>query len=306
MNLLIILLARCNAACHHCSENYGPHRAEALSKPDIFRLMEEAAAIDDGTPLEFDLTGGELFVNFKLLLEVVERGAMLGAKVSCVTNAYWARNLEVTTEKLSQLKRAGLSSLAVSVSRFHQRYIPLTHARRVLEIAGQLGLSTELKGAVTLSDLGPNGALEEWKRALDASMINIFPVLPQLRNGAELPEDEYYRQPGLPPQRCPGAALRIDFNGVATSCCAPGANESFLEVGNAHSMPLADIYRNFRENKCQRILRDYGPIYFARAAIVAGQGQRLRSGYAGPCDLCLHVRRDPELRSIAENACRGA
>jgi hypothetical protein len=301
MNLLLILFARCNASCDHCSESYGPHRREAMSKADIFRLMTEAAAIDDGTPLEFDITGGEPFVHFQLLLDVVTYGAELGAKVSCVTNGYWAKSPEVTTDKLLQLKQAGLDSLAVSVSRFHQRFVDLECAGRALEVAARLGIKTELKGAVTLTDIAPGGVLDQWKRTLDADMINIFPVLPQLRESAELPESEYYREPGLPEQKCPGAALRIDFNGVATSCCAPGSNESFLEVGNARSMSLADLYLRFRHNKRQSILREVGPIQFARAAIEAGFGERLRPSYAGPCDLCLHLRTDPDLRRIAEN-----
>lgn len=303
MNLLLMLLARCNASCGHCSEDHGPYRTEALRKDDIVRLMDEAAAIDDGEPLQFDLTGGEPFLDFELLTAIVAHGSRLGGTVSCVTNAFWARTPAITHSKLATLREAGLTGLAVSVSRFHQQFVPLQRARHALAIAAELGIETELKGAVTLRDLDVDGVRSEWQQTLSADLINIFPVLSQLRPGVTLPEDEYYREEGLPHHPCPGSAVRVDFNGTATSCCAPGSNESFLVIGDAHSMSLREIHRNFKERVKQKLLREVGPIHFARGAVAAGLGHHLRPRYAGPCDLCLHIRTDPELRRVAEQMC---
>ena len=306
MNLLLTLTARCNASCAHCSESFGPYRTEALRKDEICRLMSEAATIDDGRPLQFDLTGGEPFLDFELLTEVVAFGAQLGGSVSCVTNAYWARTSEIALSRLATLQQAGLDLLAVSVSRFHQQFVPVQRVQFVLAAAAELAIDVELKGAVTRADLAAGGTLQEWQRTLDADLINIFPVLPKLRDGACLPEEEYCRQAGLPLHRCPGAAVRIDHDGVATSCCAPGANDPFLAIGNARYMHLREIQQNFSRGARQQILREIGPIHFARGAIAAGLGDRLRDAYAGPCDLCLHVRSDPQLLSVAVEMSRVA
>lgn len=300
MNLAIVLLARCNASCTHCSENYGPRRSESLRKEDIFRLMDEAAAIDDGLPLRFDITGGEPFLDFELLTAVIAYGARLGGSLSCVTNAIWAVTAERSLSKLTILRNAGLASLAVSVSRFHQQFVPLDRVRHALSSARTLGMYTELKGAVTKADLEATGSLATWQKTLDADNINIFPVLPQLRQDAVLPDDEYYREDGLPLQKCPGAVVCVGASGKVSSCCAPGFGSSFLTIGDALAMPLADIHRNFRERGKQRILREAGPIRFAVGAIAAGLGTHLRSAYAGPCDLCLHIGTNEELRAVAE------
>jgi hypothetical protein len=300
LNLGIILTARCNASCTHCSKNYGPYRKEALSRATILRLMDEAAAIRDGDPLTFDLTGGEPFLDFELLLDVVAHGANLDAQISCVTNAYWAVTNEIAEEKLTKLLKAGLTSLSVSVSRFHQRFVPLRRARRALDIATRLGIATELKGAVTTPDLEAGGALSEWKESLDADKINIFPVLPRLREGATLPEDQYYREPGLPKQRCPGEVVCVYTDGIARSCCGPGVSGPFLALGDTKLTPLAEINRRFLQRGKQRLLREQGPIYFANHAIAAGLSYRLRDAYAGPCDLCSHISSDPELSKVAD------
>lgn len=300
MILGLILGARCNASCAHCSKSYGPYRTESLDRATALRLMDEAADIDDGGPLYFRLTGGEPFLDFEFLLEVVRHGAALGGEVSCVTNAYWAHSDERALQKLTVLRDAGLSALAVSVSQYHQQYVPLQRVRRALATASALGIQTELKGAIIQSDLKSGGLLEEWKRTLDADVINIFPVLPCLREGAELPDEEYYREPGLPHQACPGEVITVADDGIARSCCSPGTPDDFLNIADTTTVPLAEIARRLGESGRHRILRETGPIGFANAVIAEGFGHRLRNAYAGPCDLCWHIRSDPEMRRIAE------
>jgi MoaA/NifB/PqqE/SkfB family radical SAM enzyme len=263
--------------------------------------MTEAAAVDDGESLAFMFTGGEPFLDFDFLRELVTHGAGLGGKVSCVTNAYWAHTDAGTAEKLTVLRDAGLTALAVSVSRFHRLYVPLHRASRALRIARELGIRTELKGVVTKQEMAEHGMLEEWKNSLDADVIHIFPVLPSLREGGVLPEDEYYREPGIPSDPCPGEVLTIYYDGVARSCCFPAPTDQFLTIGHVGSQPLTDVIRQMRESTTQRILRERGPIHFANAAVAAGLGHRLRSSYAGVCDLCTHIREDAGLRRVAES-----
>ncbi len=306
MRLGIVLTAHCNASCSHCSKNHGPYRTEQLSRETIFRLMDEAAAIKDGEALAFDLTGGEPFVDFELLVAVVAHGTRLGAPVSCVSNGFWARDDAVATQKLTQLKDAGLTSLSISVSRFHQEFVPLQRARRALAIATRLGIRTGLKGAVIRSDLAKGGSLEAWRASIEAERISIFPVLPYLRQSETLPDDEYYRERGLPFQRCPSKGICVDFDGLVRSCCTLVTGDTFLVVGDAQRMPLGEIHSTARHAGKQRILRESGPIGFARGAIAAGLGHRLRKAYAGPCDLCLHIQSDPHLRQVAESMASAA
>jgi Radical SAM superfamily len=300
MRLGIVLTARCNASCVHCSKSYGPYRTEQLGLDAIHRLMDQAAKIEDDVPLSFELTGGEPFVDFERLVSVVGHGARLGGTVTCVTNGFWARNDAEARTKLTTLRDAGLTLLAVSVSRFHQEFVPLQRVGRALAMAGELGIRTTLKGAVVKSDLVPGGALDTWKDVLDADRITIFPVLPYLRDDQVLPEEEYYRERGLPMHRCPGDAVCVDFDGVARSCCTMRADDDFLVIGDARREPLEEIYATFRNAGKQRILRESGPIEFARGAIAAGLGHHLKKAYAGPCDLCLHIQAEPQLRQVAE------
>lgn len=300
MEIALVLSSRCNALCDHCTTSCGPRARQTLSDDEVARVMSEAARIDDGIPLAFHLTGGEPFLDFERLVSTVSRGARLNARVSVVTNAFWAKSEIVARQKLAALIEAGLSLLGVSVSRFHLRYVPLENARIALKVAGELKLPTELKGAVTMSDLAPDGLLAEWRDQLDADRINIFPVLPYLRDGTSLPESEYYREDGLPPHRCPSEMLCVESDGSARSCCGSGVSGSFLGLGSVRDDAVSTLRGRLEQSGRQRILREKGPIAFAQGAIEAGLGNLLRSGYAGPCDLCAHVASDPQLRRVAE------
>ncbi len=300
MRLSIIMTARCNALCAHCSHGYGPRRTDQIATDQILKLMDEAAEIHDEQPLMFFLTGGEPFISFKRLERIVHHGAQLGGEVYCVTNAFWARNDEVTKERLTSLQVAGLTGLSVSASRFHQEFMPLENATRALRIARELGLFTEFKGAVTQPDYQSDGVMGTWKAQIQADLIGIFPVLPYLREGESVDSLQYISVEGLPSQQCPAETVTIDSRGGARSCCTPGPLDEFLSLGHIQQDSLAAIAERFRNSGRQRVLRERGPIYFACGAIGQGLAGRLRTHYAGPCDLCVHIRTDPQLRRVAE------
>jgi pyruvate-formate lyase-activating enzyme len=304
MRFGFLVTARCNAACSHCTTSCGPHATTALSRPKILALMDEAAALwrkhhVDGEELQFSISGGEPFLDFPLLLDIVAHGARLGAWVGCVTNGSWATSDLRAREKLGKLKAAGLRALAVSTSRFHREYVATTRVELALRIAGELGLHTTLKCATVKSD---GASLRNWARSAGAKALEVFPVVPYLREGARLPEREYIRRRALPRGRCPAPTITIREDGTAYTCCMPGGFVDFLALGSVHDVPLERVYDRFYLQGKQQALRHKGPIHFARAVIAAGEGHRLRASYESACDLCAHVASDPTMAAVAERA----
>ncbi len=299
MKLGLILTTRCNASCSHCSTSCGPRRTESLPRAKIFSLMEEAAALAAGQPLEFPLSGGEPFLDFELLLAIAAYGRQLGASVTCVTNGYWASSAVQARQRLSAVKEAGLAALAVSTGRFHQQFVKLERVERVLGAARDVGLRCTLKYVRTGSDPQDEAAVAAWARAAGADEVQDFSVLPYLSAGARLPEAEYLRSPGLPEGRCPVPIITVREDGEAFTCCSPGALTDLLALGNTQQRSLAQIHDRYYLGGTQQLLREHGPVHFARAAQAQGQGHRLREGYASICDLCAHIASDPALAQVA-------
>lgn len=304
MKLALMYSARCNASCTHCSTSCGPQRTENLGRDKILALMDEAAALSQrgNEPLKFGITGGEPFLDFELLCQIVAHGKQLGAEMGCVSNAYWASSDEKAVQLLGRLQQDGLRVLSLSYSRFHQVYVKAQRVERALRIGSALGLQCDLKLIRSRSDAEDEDTLRDWALAAGAHRVEIFSVLPHLRAGAQLPEREYSRRLGLPAAPCPGTLTTVDWNGEAYMCAMPGAFSGYFSLGNVQRTALEQIQERSCLGGKPRILRSQGPIYFARDIQKQGLGHRLRPAYTSVCELCTHIGSDPELSGIAEKS----
>lgn len=302
MRLTFMVTARCNASCGHCGTDCGPSREESLSKDRIIRLMDEAAALANGEPLHFGLTGGEVFLDLALLLDLVRHGKSLGAWMGCVSNASWATSDERALPILEALAAAGLRSLNVSTSVFHREFVPASRVERALRLARQVGIDGVLKVVRLASDPMDDEAIRAWGTTMGASRVQVFPLFPHLRTGRRVEEPEYVRSPGIPDDRCPSMQITVDWNGEAYNCCTPGGFQPFYSLGNTATTPLPTVRHRFFQDGKRQILRQSGPAYFAKAIAERGLAGRLRGSYAGICDLCTHIATDPVLASAADEA----
>ncbi|HUR41584.1 MAG TPA: radical SAM protein [Verrucomicrobiae bacterium] len=299
MILALILGTRCNAACGHCSTSCGPTRTEVMAEETIVRLMGEAAAASTGEPLKFALSGGEPFLDLPMLLRVIAHGHRLGGEVTCVSNGYWATSPEKARSVLQSVKGAGLTKLGLSASRFHQEFVKLKRVERALAAGREVGLHCTVKYARPASDPLDEEAIRAWALAAGANEVQIFAVMPHLRAGLTLPEAEYERTEGIPTGTCPAAIFTVRENGDAFTCCTPGSDIPFFSLGNANEARFDELLDRYYAGGVQQILRDEGPIHFARAAAARGLANRLRPSYADVCDLCTHIANDPQLAAVA-------
>ena len=307
MFLALIITARCNAACTHCSTSCGPRRHESLPREKILSLMDEAAALapHDGTgELAFGISGGEPFLDFKLLRDVVAHGKCLGAQISCVSNGYWATSDQKARELLGQLQDAGLDSLAISTSRFHEEFVKRRRVERALRAASALGIDCQLKYVRTRSDTEDDAAIESWARSAGADQVQIMTLLPALREGARLADDEYPRGEALPAGPCPAPVMTVMESGEAYTCCTPGAFNRFFSLGNVHQSSLRRVSDRFHVGGKQQILRAQGPAAFVAEIQRRGHGARLRPAYGDVCELCTHIGQDPVMAAVAEDVAR--
>jgi hypothetical protein len=249
----------------------------------------------------FGLSGGEAFLDLEQLVNVIRHGVGLGATVTCVTNAYWATSDSKAQAIVARVREAGLTHLAASTSQYHQRFIPIERVKRALSAARAVGINTLLKVVYSAPDQ-QEGLIQQWANFVGADALQAFPVVPYLRQGGELPSDHYVRDPGLPKGPCPSPVLTVREDGAAFNCCTPGGFEALLQVGNVFDHSLDTLVDRYQFDPTFQVLRERGPIHFARHAIKNGEGGRLRSAYADVCDLCAHVASDPTLAKLARES----
>ncbi len=84
-------------------------------------------------------TGGEPFLNYPLLLKAVEMAEELGIPSTFVeTNCFWCKNDDVTREKLTGLKKAGLKGILISVNPFYAEYVPFERTDRCIQVSQEV------------------------------------------------------------------------------------------------------------------------------------------------------------------------
>ena len=142
----LMLSYKCPAECRHCMyacsskwpgdwitvdqlEQYLPQLAEVF-KPSPYG--RQYMSLNHG--LHF--SGGEPFLNFKLLLKAVEIAETLEIPSTFVeTNCFWCKADELTRERLEALKEKGLKGILISVNPFYTEYVPFERTDRCIRIS---------------------------------------------------------------------------------------------------------------------------------------------------------------------------
>ena len=85
--------------------------------------------------------GGEPFLNLGGLVRVLEIAQQVGMAIEYVeTNSSWFMDVDSAVEILAQLQKKGVSTLLISISPFHNEYIPFFKVKGVMAACRKIGM----------------------------------------------------------------------------------------------------------------------------------------------------------------------
>ncbi len=122
----------CTSKCKHCLYACSPawekrHIDAETTEQNILKIKSLGCS-------SIHVGGGEPFLNVNGLRMVVETAYALGVHIEYVeTNSSWYRDQISAGEILSSLRDRGLSTLLISISPFHNEYIPFYKVKGVIE-----------------------------------------------------------------------------------------------------------------------------------------------------------------------------
>ncbi len=132
----LILSYQCTNECKHCLYCSSPKWNEWISKEDLHQIIESLSQYDF---YGLHLAGGEPFIKYDILLNAVELCNKYDIPLEYVeTNCYWCIKKNEVYKKLTELKKAGLPGILISISPFHNEFIPLSRALLCLEVAEEV------------------------------------------------------------------------------------------------------------------------------------------------------------------------
>ena len=240
-------------------------------------------------------TGGEPLLYYNEIVPLIRQGKELGLGVSLVTGAGWVNTAKphIARERIFGIKQAGLDSLVVSWDAYHEEFSPSENALLLLELAGEAGLSVQVRGV--MSSDGPSPRIEQ-------TLINInvkYQKVKILRLGsaARLPEDHFVFG-DIP--RTGGCAniLQpvIEPNGQVYACCGPSRSgksaSSPLILGNTNNESLESIFHRAVRDPLLEAIATIGPhslFNLIKNDPSLSDVLPLRSHYTGICELCLDM-----------------
>jgi hypothetical protein len=296
----IILTYKCSSTCRHCLYACSPHWQEWATAKGLeatFRTLAEAGGVRG-----LHLAGGEAFFRFPLLLESVRQAVRYGLPIDYVeTNGHWFRGDDDATAKLTALRDAGLDCLMVSCSPLHAEFVPLASTLGTLRAArrvfGTQGVFVWLPEFLTqLQGLGVEGTLpfEDYARRAGRAAAREAATY----GGQLIPAGRalYALAAYLPRQSveecCTTSCARrlltgghghYDLYGNILPCAG-------LSLGEVAELPRLTTDAIFAARPLVRLLCEEG-VRGLLAYAVDRYAYQPHDVYAGPCHLCMDIRR---------------
>jgi hypothetical protein len=304
----LFLSYQCNAECRHCMYACSPKWKDWISEEDLRIVLSQLAGRIKPSPFEpekvslnhgLHFTGGEPFLNFKLLLKAVTIAQELNIPSTFVeTNCYWCIDDKKTREKFQTLKEKGLKGILISVNPFYLEYVPFERTERgiriAMEIFGENVMVYQLEYYLRFKKLGITGTIsledhvkDRWDDLTEnVELFLMGRAVTRLKHlYPKYPSDSFLEIPCTPP------FLRNWHNHFDNyGNCLPGycggislgnwqALDKLIEEGiDLDRHPVLEFLISQDFKGLLQFAKDFG-------------FQELKEGYISKCDLCADIRK---------------
>lgn len=297
-SLAFLLTFQCTARCGMCCFGCSPEREETMPVEKIKKIIDDAKRYRDERYPDLrtvGISGGEPFLRYDDLLYLVEFAHKRGFRVTSTTNGFWARSQKITDERISELKKAGLAKIALSIDLFHGEYIPIENNKRIIEAAKKHSVACEFGSVITHSTKNI-GSLYD---TLGESLINVkhvvAPCLPAGAAKENVSAEDYIKDPYLFARdtRCLDLnTLAVYPDGSVYPCCSQLGSNQCLLLGNAITDSIEALVNSFHSNVLVRIILKHGVRWFAEAAVRYHYNDFEGRQFVGLCDACSSLLSD--------------
>jgi len=299
----LLLTYKCNAACEFCYYNCSPQQNGLMTVDtaisvwqSLKNLAGDAAPVVSGVEPKIHITGGEPFLYWERLLEILSEAKKqdLGTVDMIETNGFWATDDNTIRQRLKSLDELGMRRLKISCDPFHQEYVDIEPVRRLAEWAIEM--------------LGGERVLVRWQKYLEnpvemkklsaeqrdknyISALKDYPCRFTGKAGGRLAEIVATE----PLEVLAGKNCRSSFFDAKGVHIDPYSNVfsgtcSGIIIANVNETLLESIWKEFHpaKNKLIETLFNAGPAGLLKKAVE--KGYKPLDLYAGKCHLCTSIR----------------
>ena len=169
----------CTSRCRHCLYNCSPQWEKDYIIPQV--AEENLIAVRQRGCSTVHIGGGEPLLRPENLCAVLDVAAAAGVAIDYVeTNSSWFRDADSAESMLSQLRKSGLQTLLVSISPFHNEFIPLAKIKGVFDAARKTGINifpwiSDFLGDLSEMDASSTHSLAEFEALFGPDYVKRLP-----------------------------------------------------------------------------------------------------------------------------------
>lgn len=283
--LAFTLYRKCSAACAMCCFSSNPKCTEKLNTNRIKEYIDESKEIDDIKTISF--TGGEPFMEYETLVDLVSYASQTGKRVTTITNGYWAFSYDIAYTKLKRLRDVGLKHISVSHDSYHKKYVKTEYVGNLLRAASNLGISTTM-ATVKIKGEKVGYIFDELDDAIYGTELEVIPCLPAggAKNVFANDQLDHTIATDIEGLRCVYAGnIVVAYNGLIYPCCSQMVFETGLSIGHFENMSLHEALHKIKNNGLLYLLRNKELsifIDYARNELKMDLPKQI----VNPCELC--------------------
>jgi hypothetical protein len=169
----------CTSRCRHCLYNCSPAWEKNYITPQV--AEQNLRTIQRLGCSAVHIGGGEPLLRPQKLSAVLEVAAAVGVAIDYVeTNSSWFKDADSAAATLSLLRKKGLHTLLISISPFHNEFIPLAKIKGVFDAARKTGINifpwiSDFLGDLSELDAAGTHALAEFEALFGPDYMTRLP-----------------------------------------------------------------------------------------------------------------------------------
>lgn len=260
----INLDSRCNASCDHCCFSSSPTSTTRMEKNYIKDLVTEFAK--NKTIQVISFTGGEVFLDYKFLKELMEIIKPYEKQITLISNGFWGISKKKVQEYFHDMNSLNVIALTISYDEYHAPFVKPSSVKRIFEHSRKYrgSIDISLNMAVT-KDKMSNHILEELGDSILGVKITKFPMISVGAAKNRIKQENIHKFYSLEDEdslHCPGYDIVYHHDGEIYPCCSPAIFETKITLREEYNQSFERTVEKLNSNLLLFILRKEGFKWF--------------------------------------------
>ncbi|EGQ3121513.1 YydG family peptide radical SAM peptide maturase [Staphylococcus pseudintermedius] len=260
----INLTSKCNATCDHCCFSCSP---KSTIKMEDFYIRETVLEFAKDSNVEvISFTGGEIFLNYEFLEELLKITKNYNKKVTLISNSFWGNSRKLLEKYFSDFYKYNVVALTISYDEYHSPFVKLKSIKNIFEYRMKYPeIQVSLNMAVTKDKMSDN-ILRELGSSILGAKITKFPMISVGAAKDKISKENIHNFYNINKDRevlyCPGFEIVYHHDGEIYPCCSPAIFETPITLRENKNQTLTRTVEKLNSNLLLYIIRKEGFNWF--------------------------------------------